>query len=419
MVYVSKRSRRIDRAFAGFLVLIFAIAFLKAFRLPNAYSATTFVLNYSQGFIRRGLTGEAARLLVGDLSYSYWFFVAFAFSVLALVGLALGLLLYRAVRASPRDLGFKCAALVFASSPGLLVFVHTVGYLDHLGFLGLLCWLLWLSRSQSRFLPFYATLALGGLLALIHEVLVPMFCPVMLLALLCHAIRRTPDTPSIGTRASMYAHAGAMTLAILLVSLWVSLRSTEDARQAMALQAELLQKVDFPLRLDVFEAVYRSSRHSLLFLMPAYWSTEWSSYQVTKSLWSIAPGFLYLFANGLRSISQLALSRNARWGIGLCFAGASVAPFTLNLVGWDTNRWNGIALLACFVGNLILKLFFRAPSRPLSLVWATLSVSAVAIGLVSDTPLFDDARVQFFPFDRQFQFIYRVVTDGFSYRPSS
>lgn len=135
MFYRSARSRRLDRAFAAILILIFAITFLKAVRVPNLYSATTFALNYSQGFVRRGFVGEVFRRVFGDLTFSYWFFASFAFSVLVLSGIALGIVVKRALRAAPRDVGFKCVLLAFAASPGLLFFVHEVGYLDHFGFL--------------------------------------------------------------------------------------------------------------------------------------------------------------------------------------------------------------------------------------------------------------------------------------------
>lgn len=418
MIYVSARSRRFNRAFVCVLALVFAITVLKGFRPPNLYSATTFALNYSQGFVRRGLVGEVMRQVFGELAHSYWFFAGFALLILTAVGVALGVIIRRALRAEPRDFGFRCVLLAFAASPGLVFFVHTVGYFDHIGFLALLLLILWASRTQHRFAVFYVV-AIGGLiLALVHEVLTPMFGLVTFFAMLCHILRRAPDTPAFVPRAAMVAHAVAAILLLFASSTAVSLIGPEHTRRVFALQGSIATEVDYWLRPDVFEALRVSTQHSLLFMMPAYWSMAWHRPLALKSALSVLPSFGFMFFYGLYSIRRLELAKSSRWVLGVAFAGASLGPLCLNLVGWDWNRWNCIVVLACFACILTLKLFLRSPPRRTSLPLVVAGVAAAVISLASDTVLFDERRVQFYPFENQVLFIQKVIADGFRYRPS-
>jgi hypothetical protein len=416
-LYLSARARRFNRAFACVLVVVFLLTLLKGFRLPNLYSAAHLALNYSQGFVRRGFMGELSRHVFGDLTYKYWFFVGWAFVVMGLIAVLLALLLRRALRAEPRDVGFKCALLAFAASPGLVMFVHTVGYFDQVGFLALLALLLWMPRTKFRLLPFYVVIVVGFLLGLTHEILVPMFGPVIFLAMVCHVIRRAPDTTSLGSRGVMAAHAVIAIGAVLVLSGVVSTVGGENKERVLALKAYIEQRADYGLRPDLFEALYRSSKENLFELMPWYWRVDRPLPLIYKSCLSVLPSFAFLIAYGLHSILRLVVSKLTRWILAVSFVGACVAPLALNFVGWDWNRWNGIAVMASFGAVLTLKLFLPSPRRRSSLVLATLGAMAVAISLASDTVLFDETKVQFFPFEEQQRLIERIMRSPQYYRP--
>src|SRR4051812_46761643 len=119
------------RSFVAICASVFALTYFKGFRMPNAWTATHFAMNYSQGFVRRGLVGEVARWLIGDNVYRYNVFALFAFVVFTLVAVALGLMMRGALRADRDDLALRAALLVFAASPALVFFIHAIGYNDY------------------------------------------------------------------------------------------------------------------------------------------------------------------------------------------------------------------------------------------------------------------------------------------------
>lgn len=412
-------TRRIRLGLAVVLCLTFAITFLKGFRMPNAWSATQFAFNYSQGFVRRGFVGEVARTLFGDGVFKYGAFVSFAFLLMVVVTVALCWAVRRAWKGNAEELGFQCALLAFAASPGLVFFVHAVGYFDYLGFLGVLGLILSRSSRPRRYVIFYVSIGVGLIFALIHEVLAVMFGTVMLFAMLCHIVdlgRRTRLSTAVWV--SLCAHLCCAILIVFVVSSLVSTLGTEDASRIAALKSWIVRHSDFPLRFEAFEALQRSSKEAFESLMPWYWATRSNRLLAWKAFFAFLPSFAFLIFYGLFSIRRMQESRLNRYMLSAVFVAASLAPLALNLVGWDFNRWNAIALLACFSCLLSMKLFL--PSAPLRTtpvhVW-TLGAAAIALSLASDTVLFDGFTVQHYPFENQFEFIERLFQDGTTYRP--
>lgn len=260
---------------------------------------------------------------------------------------------------------------------------------------------------------------MGLIFALIHEILAPMFAPVIFFALLCHIVRRAPDTRSFGTRAVMVAHAVIVVLLVLSLSGLVSTLGNDNVPRVLALQASIAAKADFALRPDVFDALHRSSEYSLMVLMPWYYDNDFPPALVLKSCLSMLPSFAFMLVYGLHSIARLEIDKKVRWLLGATFVAASSAPLALNLIGWDWNRWNAIAVLARFGCVVSLRLFLPSRRGRTSVPLVVAGVLAVAISLASDTVLFDQARVQFYPFEQQFEFIRRLFETDFRYRPRS
>lgn len=407
------------RSFVAICASVFALTFLKGFRMPNAWTATHFAMNYSQGFVRRGLVGEVARRLIGDYVYRYNVFAVFAFTVFTLLAIALGLMMRGALRADRDDLALRAALLVFAASPALVFFIHAIGYNDYIGLLFVLLLVLYAVRARSRLLIFYLVVGAGLTFAFIHEALVVMFGPVMVFAMACHILRCSKQH-RLTTRdwLVLLAHGALASLMIFALSSLVSTLGTEDAARIRALQQFIAKHADYPPRPEAFEALQRSSRENVRTLMPWYWSFEYNRNLAQKSWQAFAPGFVWLLYYGLRAIELPTLPRLGRWALRALFLGASLTPLLLNFVGWDWNRWNGLALMACISCILTLKQFLPAASpKPMPAhVW-TLGVIATAIGLATTTPLFDNFEVQFFPFNKQWDFIHDLFERSFIYRP--
>jgi len=406
------------RPYGVLLATIFALTFFKGFRLPSLWPATHFAFNYSFGFIRRGLVGEVARRLFGDDIFKYSNFLGFAIGSMLLFGVVFGLALVRALRLAPNDWGFRLILLVFAASPALVFFVHMVGYFDYLGAIGVLGVLFLALRTEHRFVPSYVACVLGGLLVLIHEGLTVMFVPSLFFVLLCHALRGSFKQPvSKGGWVALAAHGLLATLPFLVIAVLLSTWGTQDGPRVRALANFLQRHTDFPIRPDAVEVLTRSSAANMRAIVPQYWAQPWARQLAYINYIAVLPGLGLIVYYGVRSVRRIELPRALSWLLLAAFA-ATVAPQLLNFVGWDWPRWNGISLLQALVCILSLRLLLpHAPPPELSMRVATFGAVLVAIGLCSTAFLFDNYRVQLFPFDRQFEMILETLKGHYSLRP--
>ncbi len=406
------------QGYAWLLGVVIGITLLKGFRLPNLYSATHFVFNYSSGFVRRGLVGEVMQRVFGDAAFTYGAFLVFAVVLFVLAAAALSWGVRRALTATPEDLAYRCALLVFVSSPALVFFVHMVGYLDYIGLIAVLGIVLWAPRTRSRYALFYLVAACACVFAFIHEILAVMFMPVLSFVMLCHMLRHWSELSRL-QRASMFAHASMVVALAFGLSGAVSTLGTRDMATVSQLQASLLTKVDFGLRPDAFSALARSSVDSYTTLMPWYWGKNRHSLLAPKAWLAVLPSVLFLVRYASNEILRLPIQTWARWLLWAAMFATIAAPQTLNLVGWDWNRWNAISVIGCFTCITATKVFFPGTLPPLRSPGPLLigGLIAVVLSLAADTPLFDEFQVQFFPFDEQVKFIMNLLDPAFKYRP--
>jgi hypothetical protein len=356
--------------------------------------------------------------IFGDVAFTYRAFLVFAAALfLAAAGVLIGCV-RRVLVASPNDLTYRCALLVFASSPGLVFFVHMVGYLDYIGLIAVLVVIVWAPTSTSRHAIFYIVALCAGVFAFIHEILAVMFMPVLAFVMLCHLLRHWPAQTKLQV-GLMVAQALAVVALAFVLSGAVSTLGTRDMATISKLQTALAAKVDFGLRPDALAALARSSAENLSTLMPWYWTKNRHAMLAPKSWLAVLPSILFLLRYASIEIQRLPLQSWMRWLLWVSMFATIVAPQTLNLVGWDWNRWNAISLLGCFTSITALKAFFpnsAARRSPASLLAA--GAVAVVLGLAADTPLFDEFQVQFYPFDEQIRFILNLLDPTFRYKPA-
>lgn len=418
---VEVTSQQIRRAFAIVLCTVFTLSFLKGFRLPNLWAATHFSFNYGQGFVRRGLVGEVARQIGGTGALKYGVVVTVAGIVFAAVAFALGRRIFRVLRLNSEDAELRIALLVFAASPGLVMFIHMIGYNDYYGLLAALLLLAGLSTS-SRIYPFlFAASVIGVLFIFIHEALVVMFFPAIVFCLVCHALKRH-ETRALRRRDGVLwgALLISLTVSLLILSVVVSRLGSADVERIRRLQQFVQEHADFGIREDAFIALSYSSEDAIHSKIPAWWAIK-SVRLLTYSNWAaIGPSFLFLLYYGVRSLRALQVSLSMRVLLGCLFVGASVAPLALCFVGWDWNRWNGIALLSCGLCILAMKQFFPSSGGGFAISrTGTLGIVVAVVSLASTTELYDRFEVQYFPFDEQWQFLHDWVKGDFTYRPHS
>ena len=406
--------RNVDRAFAWLASLVLALTIAKGFRFPGRWAATHFTFNYSQGFTKRALVGEIARRIGGDYVYRYNVFVAFSFLVLIAVGVTLFIVTRQALRTREADWTFRAVVLVTCASPGTLFLAHIVGYFDFIGLLAVLGLLRWAVKSQHRSALYWGITATFLVLPFIHEGLVVMFGPCALFIALCHWLRaqgeRTPTTQDF-----LRFGSSALLATLLVISVVVSISALSVPRY-LELQRFALQHSDFWLRPDAFTVLTQSAYRNFAVSVPAYWRWHGARMLAAEGQTAFMPGFLFVIAYSIREL--YAAPRARRVVLCLAFLAAALAPQAMNLVGWDWQRWDGMALMTSLICIVAYKLHFpAAPTTRPSLRFVTVGVSLTAIGLASTMPLYDGLKVQFFPYVRQLEFVKLVLESGFRYRP--
>jgi hypothetical protein len=411
----SPLQRRHFVAFAGFLA---AVSFLKALRVPNRWAATNFVLNYSQGFVRRGFVGEVARRLLGDAAFHYWVFDVFAFLVLGAASWVFWRLVRRALLAqSEADPGLRVAILVFLASPALVMLVHLVGYLDHLGLVFVGLFAAAAAPAKREWLAYAVAAVAGPVLALVHEAQTILFMPVVLFVLACRALAAAQRSRALAQARPFNAGWTVLALAGVLgialgVSAYVSLAG--DAQRVGALEHWLKQRADFTLHYGAFRALRTGSPVSLLDAMYNFWSVPGRLIWWFKALVLFLPSFGFLGVGGWRAIGRAEpASPLAVAALRGLFLLACLAPLSLNVVAWDYARWFALAVTNALVCWLAFHVCCRvAPSRDERALLPLAAAVVIALGLSSDAILFNNARVSYYPFFDQWQALAGLLESG-------
>jgi hypothetical protein len=310
------------------------IAFCKGIREPNAWSYTQAQLDYSAGFMRRGLFGAVLRHPLGlDL---YGHFAAFSTALLLLLFGVLALLARSSKLAQRTPPGELLA--VYASSYSVTYLAHLNGYFDIS--LALLCAAPLFVRSTGWRLAAAAVATVLGIL--IHEQFFFAFLPLLVVVVLFGA------ATARSTAERRLAWAGAVLLAVLGLGLMlnftrqgsISLARTEQLRQSIA------RTTDRPLYAEIFETIPLTPRENMEIMKSVWRRPTYVPAQVESLL-------MFLPTAGVLSWATLLLLR--RWIPGKhrwLYAGvilATLAPLSLNLLGWDKNRWNELLVLNAFL----------------------------------------------------------------------
>jgi hypothetical protein len=332
----------------------------------------------------------------------------------------MGWLLRRALQCRPADLGLRAALLVFLASPGVVFLIHIMGYSDWIGLVALIVFLATAVHVRSRFAIYYLALSLGGVLALVHEGLLPMFAPAMGFIMLCHIARQAKQNElTIRTWVVQFTHAVLSCILMLVPSVWLSVSGTDQVARVQAMQAFIQKHADYALRPDAVEALTRSSHENMTVLLPWFWSQERFVKTAIYGEIAFLPGFFFLLVYGCCSIWRSDLPKWQRWGLGSTFVVASLAPQLMNFVGWDWQRWNSASMLCALVCIVGFQLFLpRTKLAPLPGWLIPIGFALAAIGIGSTNPLFDGFTVELFPFEQHVDFIKQWIHGGFTHRPA-
>lgn len=379
------------RAWVGVAMLLLAIAVFRGLRFPSLFTYTHFLLDYSQGFVKRGLLGTLFGALPGEGFTSYPFFVLFSLVLCAVNFVLLAAMVRRFVQNGHP--WFTGAAVLFASSLSVTFLAHTVGYSDHIGLLTAL-----ITLHFDSFYKRAAFLAPAFVFTLvIHEAQSVLFFPVLFALLLLDALE-----------ARCWRKGAALALLTLLIAgmTCFMLTTTLEPAAFPRLLAHLQDRQGELVRPDVLRIIERDLDANFE-VMGALWGLDWRPRELIQSLLTLAPVFVPLLI-----ISAWLLHRmRAPWlGRAACLL-APLSPIPMNFIAWDINRWSSLVGATSFL--LLYGLFRKAgdalpaPRRPsihpVFLVLFFLS----AMGSVT---LFDHYTIRDYPFTDFFFRIWDVFT---------
>lgn len=362
-----------------------ALAFGKGIREPNNWSYTQAQLDYSTGFVRRGLFGAALRHPLELNRYGH-FAVVSTVLLLLLLG-ALALLAYKSKLAERTPPGELLA--VYASSYSVTYLAHLNGYLDIP--LALLCVLPLFVRSTGRRLAAALVAATVGML--IHEQFFFAFLPLLVVSVLFGAA----TAKSAGERR--LAWVGGALLAALGVGMMlcfarqgpVSTAQTGQLRQSMA------RGTDHPLKMEVLETYVLTPRQTIE-LMRTVWRRPTYIPAQAESLLLFGPTAGVLLWATLLLLRRWRPGRH-RW----LYAGvllATLAPLSLHLVGWDKSRWNELLCLNAFLMLLTVSRQMGGESVRLPLRLRRACLLVMLLNMASGGALMDGRHIRPFPFLR-------------------
>ena len=361
------------------------LAVCKGIREPNAWSYTQAQLDYSTGFMRRGLFGAALSHPLGLNLYGH--FAVFSTALLLLLFAALALLAHGSKLAERTPPGELLA--VYASSYGVTYLANLNGYFDIS--LALLCILPLFVRSTGWRLAAAAVATTLGIL--IHEQFFFAFLPLLVVSVLFGGA----TAKSAGERRLAWAGAALLlALGLGLMMNFLRLGSVSLAQSAQ-LRQSIARTADHPLYPEVFETIPLTPRENVQIMRSVWRRPTYLPAQV-ESLLLFSPTAVVLSWATLLLLRRWMPGRH-RW----LYAGvllATLAPLSLHLVGWDKNRWNQLLCMNAFLMLLLVSRLLggQAVQLPVRLRRACLLV--MLLNMVSGGGMLDNRHIRPFPFMR-------------------
>lgn len=378
-----------------------SLAVLKGLHDPSAWSATQVQIDYSFGFVRRGLLGEALKT-IGLQINRYDLHVVVSAVLLATMVLLLAFWVYRSRAMLVAD-GAPCA--VFFASFALTYLVHIIGYLDIP--LVILSILAVLPRGFGlRLLTVFVTGAIG---ILIHEMYVITLLPVTLLSLVLPTFKvQRPPVPRLVAFCGVFVSLIAIAVVVIRFPL-----TPQIAEQ---LKTSIPDRVDFPLRADFFEAMHASARDNLSMMLNFF---RFDPAILRHQVWCLllfGPVIAFFLWLSLRIIADSPVRR--RLASAAC-AAAALAPLSTHLVAFDFYRWYTLTAFSAFmVMTLVHRHYIDKPIwsgvaglviRRVAIIVIVLNVASSDVGWFSPGPEF---HVALFPFSEHWDAVRAIVKRG-------
>ncbi len=370
-------------------VTLGTVSLLKGMRMPGRWAATQALVDYDQGFVKRGLFGQTAGHWLHLERYGR--FSLFSYAVLLVF---VALLVTLTVRSGALErLGTGEPVLLFAASFATTWVAHLVGYMDVL--LGTMTVALLLVRQP--FARLLAAVPVTVLALLMHEMFLLAFLPVVLLSLAVDAVA----TGEAQRRRLVMGCAGLSVLA-LGMTCGLAFARPLSAGQVAAMETELAARANFPLRTDVFDVMMRGFFDNVAKI--AHTVRTDPGWDITLLLCAVvfAPT-LYLLVRGVRWASR-AVADESPLGrrLPVLAVAAALSPLGMYAVAWDSGRWDALVCLDAFLVLLVLARALPGPMPRFSGRFRNATVLAVGLSIAAGEGLMDYRTVNTYPFVTDF-----------------
>jgi hypothetical protein len=360
--------------------LVGALALLKGIRLPNRWAATQAQLDYSQGFVKRGLFGAAVAGPLGLGHYARFAVVSYALlAVLCVLVIALAM-----KSGLVQRLGGAEMLAVFCGCYGVSTIANTVGYLDIPLAILAVC-VLFVKNAWARFA---VGLPLVVIALLIHELFLFVFLPVVLLSFVVQGASET----SVKARWRVWVAGAVLMVAALGVTLRLALERPMTPAEVATMSEHVAARVDFVPRADFFVVMLLSSKDNFKTMTGYFKDMDWYGKQISSVLIFGPSVLLLLFA--AKEVLQGAGAK--AWLIVVAML-CACSPLAMHVLAWDVGRFNGLLCLTAFLALIVAVRFSDGPMLEKMTVMRKRVVVLVLLGSMASGGLLMGRTDKVFP----------------------
>ncbi len=391
-----------NRFWLFFIALLALLAALKGFHLPGEWPLTESLVDYSHGFVKRGLLGT----VLGAIGISQRHSLSlFYFAELSLLLALLGGLAHRS--GLIRRAGLAAPVALFAGSYAVTYLFHIVGYPDIVNAL-LLVALLLVRDARRRFLLALPVVAAA---LLIHEAFLPLFAPVLLVSFYLQGLAQL-----LADRRRTWRFGLLLAVFAAAVTLVVALQPTLAPEEVDAFADSIWNRADFVVREDFFQVYLTTLPETLRMMIHLGWQQYlWWTNQVV-SVCVLGPALLLLLHFSRRLLGARLPARHgrvdeastplaspplamvsSRWAMAAVLL-AVLSPLTLHLVALDGVRWNVWVVVDAFLTLCLLAMHLPGARLELTAAERHAVLLAIALGMASGYGFFNYGQVNPYPF---------------------
>ncbi len=228
---------------------------------------------------------------------------------------------------------------------------------------------------------------------LIHEQFFFAFVPLLAVSVAFGAAIET----TAGQRRLAWAGAFFLLVLGLCLTLYISQRGIVSVDRMLQLRQSIMSTVDRPLDDRLFNFLPATAHDGLETMKVAASRPTYMPAQVESLLLFGPTAIVLVLATSAMLRQWRPIER--RW----LFAGvllATLAPLSLNLVGWDKNRWNELLCLNGFLMLLLVSRMFGGETVELPLRLRRTCFAVMLLNMASGGGLMGNLHIRPFPFLR-------------------